>query len=50
MINHKMVKTVKNIKKKSDSAYSLPDDVFSDSLNSPGQAKILLNCLKIIEL
>ena len=50
MINHEMVKRVKNIKKKSDCACSLPDDVFSDSFNSPGQAKILLNCLKSIEL
>ena len=35
--------------KKSDSLSSLPDKVFSDGLNSPDLAKLLLNCLKSIE-
>ena len=35
--------------KKSNSLSSLPDKVFSDGLNSPDLAKLLLNCLKSIE-
>ena len=40
----------KKHRENSDSASSLPDDVFNDSLNSPECAKILNNCLKGIEL
>ena len=40
----------KKHRENSDSASSLPDDVFNDSLNSPECAKILNNCLKSIEL
>ena len=32
--------------KESDSLSSLPDEVFSDGLNSPELAKLLINCLK----
>ena len=35
--------------KESDSLSSLPDKVFSDGLNSPELAKLLINCLKSIE-
>ena len=35
--------------KESDSLSSLPDEVFSDGLNSPELAKLLINCLKSIE-
>ena len=35
--------------KESDSLSSLPDEVFSDGLNSPELAKSLVNCLKRIE-
>ena len=35
--------------KESDSLSSLPDEVFSDGLNSPELAKLLINCLKGIE-
>ena len=35
--------------KGSDSLSSLPDEVFSDGLNSPELAKLLINCLKSIE-
>ena len=35
--------------KESDSLSSLPDKVFSDGLNSPELAKLLVNCLKSIE-
>ena len=35
--------------KESDSLSSLPDEVFSDGLNSPELAKLLVNCLKRIE-
>ena len=35
--------------KESNSLSSLPDEVFSDGLNSPELAKLLVNCLKIIE-
>ena len=34
----------------SDSGSSLPHDAFSDGFNSPECAKILINCLKSIEL
>ena len=34
----------------SGSASSLPDYVFSDGFSSPECAKILVNCLKVIEL
>ena len=34
----------------SDSASSLPNEIFSDSFCSPQCAKILINCLKSIEL
>ena len=40
----------KKHRENSDSANSLPDDVFSDGFNSPECAKILINCLKSIEL
>ena len=40
----------KKHKENSDSASSLPDNVFSDGFNSPECAKILINCLKSIEL
>ena len=49
LLNHEMVKTVKNTGN-SGSASSLPDYVFSDGFSSPECAKILVNCLKIIEL
>ena len=32
--------------KESDSLSSLPDEVFSDGLNSPELAKLPINCLK----
>ena len=35
--------------KESNSLSSLPDEVFSDGLNSPELAKLLVNCLKSIE-
>ena len=35
--------------KEGDSLSSLPDEVFSDGLNSPELAKLLINCLKSIE-
>ena len=35
--------------KESDSLSSQPDEVFSDGLNSPELAKLLINCLKSIE-
>ena len=35
--------------KESDSLSSLPDEVFSDGLNSPELVKLLINCLKSIE-
>ena len=35
--------------KESDSLSSLPDEVFSDGLNSPELAKLLRNCSKSIE-
>ena len=35
--------------KESDRLSSLPDKVFSDGLNSPELAKLLVNCLKSIE-
>ena len=35
--------------KESDSLSSLPDEVFSDGLNSPELAKLLINCSKSIE-
>ena len=34
--------------KESDSLSSLPDEVFSDGLNSPELAKLLINCLRSI--
>ena len=40
----------KKHRENSDSASLLPDDVFSDGFNSPECAKILINCLKSIEL
>ena len=47
VMNRKMVK---KHRENSDSASSLPDDVFSDGFNSPDCAKILDHCLKSIEL
>ena len=41
VINQEIVKTVKKTEK-SDSARSLPDDVFTDGFNSPECAKILI--------
>ena len=35
--------------KENDSLSSLPDEVFSDGLNSPELPKLLVNCLKSIE-
>ena len=35
--------------KESDSLSSLPDEVFSDGLNSPESPKLLVHCLKSIE-
>ena len=35
--------------KESDSLNSLPDKIFSDGLNSPELAKLLINSLEIIE-
>ena len=35
--------------KENDSLSSLPDEVFSDGLNSSELAKLLINCLKSIE-
>ena len=35
--------------KESDSLSSIPDEGFSGGLNSPELAKLLVNCLKIIE-
>ena len=35
--------------KESDSVSSLPDEDFSDGLNSPELIKLLVNCLKSIE-
>ena len=35
--------------KESDSLSSIPGEGFSDGLNSPELAKLLVNCLKIIE-
>ena len=40
----------KKHRENSDSASSLPDDTFSDGFNSPECPKILINCLKSIEL
>ena len=40
----------KKHRENSDSSSSLPDDVFSDGFNSPECAKILINCVKSIEL
>ena len=40
----------KKHRENSDSASSLPDDDFSYGLNSAEYAKILVNCLKSIEL
>ena len=43
--NGEDAKKVKEI----DSLSSLPDEVFSDGLNSPESPKLLLHCLKSIE-
>ena len=40
----------KKHRENSDSASSLPDDVFSEGFNSPECAKVLINCLKSVEL
>ena len=40
----------KKHRENSNSASSLPDDVFSDGFNSPECTKILINCLKSLEL
>ena len=39
----------KKVKQKAESTASLSDEVFSDGLNSPECAKILVNCLRNIE-
>ena len=39
----------KKVKENAESTGSLSDEVFSNGLNSPEFAKILLNCLRIIE-
>ena len=49
VINHEMVNKVKN-SENSDSASSVPDDVFSDGFNSLECVEILINCLKSIQL
>ena len=40
----------KKHRENSDSASSLPDDVFSEGFDSPECGKILINCLKSVEL